>query len=396
MNTKIMDRLLNSYDSHKFFEEYWTEKALLISGNGRRNFSDLFSWSKLNYLLNFTDLDDSDIHLIVGGKLKPVKEFKTNEVLAQIRVMQLLQKGATLRLNSIHTRVPEIAEFVSELGYEIGYNRINVNMYCSWPNQVGSTSHYDPRDVFILQIEGSKKWNIFQPTIKYPIAQESALDTPPKDPYLTCTLEPGDVLYIPRGHWHYPIGTDRESVHLTIGIKVAAGIDLMEWLLNELRHKEEWRKSFPVKINTSSQDIEKSIQNLMGQLVDYISERDIPSDFIDYTMGLERSNRYSLPYQVGLNILPDGIDTVFRRDKWLRTRISVINENEFLIKVGAKDINLQGVPHSFVKNLFTEDSFTANDIWQWSLGLDWESDIIPIITHLVMEGIIFVEHSEDN
>ncbi|MGH0178666.1 UNVERIFIED_CONTAM: hypothetical protein FKN15_078286 [Acipenser sinensis] len=72
--------------------------------------------------------------------------------------------------------------------------------------------------VFILQLEGEKRWRLYKPTV--PLAREYSLE--PEDrignPTHEFTLKPGDLLYFPRGTIHQadtPSGV-QHSTHITI------------------------------------------------------------------------------------------------------------------------------------------------------------------------------------
>ena len=71
--------------------------------------------------------------------------------------------------------------------------------YCSQ----GFAPHWDDIDAFVLQIEGAKRWRLhphLDEGSKLP--RFSSADFAPKDlaePFLDTVLEPGDLLYMPRG-----------------------------------------------------------------------------------------------------------------------------------------------------------------------------------------------------
>ena len=60
--------LLKPYNLEDFLDNNWTNKAVVIPSEGKKDFAHLFSWEKLNYLLNFHELKYPDIRLAVAGK----------------------------------------------------------------------------------------------------------------------------------------------------------------------------------------------------------------------------------------------------------------------------------------------------------------------------------------
>ncbi|NET49454.1 MAG: cupin, partial [Merismopedia sp. SIO2A8] len=187
---KSLVEILKPYTLEEFLKHNWTSKAVHILSEETNKFADLFSWEQLNYLLNYHQFKYPDLRLALDGK---VLDESANENLTKF-----CQEGATLIINQVNKLVPEIAKFATELKYDLGYG-IQLNAYCSWPGKQGFSSHYDTHEVFVLQIDGSKKWYVFSDTFKYPLVEQKSksLQPPEGEPYLSCTLNPGDVLYIP-------------------------------------------------------------------------------------------------------------------------------------------------------------------------------------------------------
>lgn len=375
--------LLKPYNLEDFLNNNWTNKAVVIPREGKKDFAHLFSWEKLNYLLNFHELKYPDIRLAVAGKVLDASE--------NVNLIKQCQSGSTLIINQVHKLIPEIAEFAAEIKADLGYPN-QVNAYCSWPEKQGFSSHYDTHEVFILQTDGIKQWYVFADTIKYPLIDQksSAFSPPETPPYLTCTLHPGDVLYIPRGHWHYAVASDEPSLHLTLGIHGKTGIDILEWLVGELRQQEEWRQSLPLRIKSDS--IHVSVNNLIAELHRYANSKNLGEEYSSYLDSLAKPvAKYSLPYQAGFNIFPYGIQTKFRIPKFLRVRIIELPDGcGYKVVVGGKEVSLKGVTEKFMDNLFSTEFFTGEDVMDWLPDYDWEIDVVPLLSQLVVDGIIFV------
>jgi hypothetical protein len=101
------------------------------------------------------------------------------------------------------------------------------NAYWTPPHSQGFAPHYDDVDVFILQLSGSKRWIVHEPdgSELFPILPRvSSRDFHPDElNELTIihdvTLQPGDLLYLPRGYIHHAKSSVKEhSFHLTISM----------------------------------------------------------------------------------------------------------------------------------------------------------------------------------
>ncbi|KPC69204.1 hypothetical protein ADL27_54620, partial [Streptomyces sp. NRRL F-6602] len=70
--------------------------------------------------------------------------------------------GATLVLQALHRTWQPVAEFCAGLGTELGHP-VQANAYVTPPQNRGFDDHYDVHDVFVLQIEGTKRWLVHRP-----------------------------------------------------------------------------------------------------------------------------------------------------------------------------------------------------------------------------------------
>ena len=234
-----VDYLLAPYGVEDYLAKTWGQRAVHIRGEADK-FGELFGWQDINHLLSHGRLAYPAVSLVLE------KKTLASEALAQLD--HWLAQGATLVLNQIQELDPVVDRFASALANDLNTG-VGVNCYASWPSKQGFDNHYDLHDVFVVQIAGSKTWKVFEPTRRWPIEREKGLiklDPPDAEPYLECSLTEGDVLYIPRGHWHYALA-ETPSIHLTVGPKPRTGVDFLLWLADHvMRDDESFRKSFPL------------------------------------------------------------------------------------------------------------------------------------------------------
>jgi ribosomal protein L16 Arg81 hydroxylase len=370
--------LLAPFDAQEFLDQVWTQKSLLIPGD-RSKFEPLFSWQKLNELLNFHTFEFPAMRLALDEKVLDPTENQN--------FLKHCQAGATLIIDYVHKLIPEIAQFASALRYQIGHP-VQMNLYCSMPGRQGFKCHYDTHDVFILQIDGTKAWTVFSDTLKFPLKDQKSVDLPPPDsePALECILKPGDLLYIPRGHWHYAVATEQPSLHLTLGVLGKTGIDLLEWLVSELKQDEVWRRNLPLLTDS---DPAMAIHQLSETLVTYL-QHDISGAFLSMINATERSlPQYRFPEQLGFNIFPQGIHTTFQQPDYQAIEIQEPEEEVYIIRANRKEIRLKGIPRQVVDRLFNTSRFTGTEVASWLSEFDWE-EISPLLTRLVQEGVLIV------
>lgn len=161
-------------------------------------------------------------------------------------IIARISEGATLTLSSLELYDPQVQAFNAALTHDLG-ERTSVNLFVSQPAQAGFKRHYDSRDVLVLQLAGSKRWQVFEASLASPFeGMKRRASTMPDQPILDCALQPGGVLYIPRGFWHEGLAQREVSAHLTLGVFPRTGIDYLMWLIKELKEDNRWRKELPL------------------------------------------------------------------------------------------------------------------------------------------------------
>jgi ribosomal protein L16 Arg81 hydroxylase len=385
----VFAELLNPYPPDVFFRENWTQKSVVISGQNAQKFADLFSWKQLNELLNFHEFDYPILRLA-----KDEEVLHPNE---NANFLKHCQNGATLILDRVHKFVPAIADLTTKLRSEIGHP-VQTNMYCSSPATQGFRCHYDTHEVLILQIDGCKQWHVFDQTVQYPLVEQksAALVPPSEPPYLSCVLQPGDLLYIPRGHWHYAVAQDQPSLHLTLGVLCKTGIDFLAWLTEDLKQQALWRENLPLRSNFTTTALSDHVDTLLENLKHYLEQKCTEATYTRYFASLEPPiATYAFPHQLGFNIFEQGIYTRFRKPN--HQRMDVVTESSedhiYQLIAGSKEITLKGIPKTCLDNLCDRSQFSGVEVRDWLPDFDWEAEIAPMLTNLVKLGILLVDES---
>jgi ribosomal protein L16 Arg81 hydroxylase len=235
-----LSRLLGPIGLDSFLAEYFNKKGVHISGSMPD--PQLFGWGQLNNILNnYPGLPPNAKILIDGKEIVPI------DYLVALRD---IRRGSTLFFEDIDRFDPVLSSFLRKLSQELQCST-RFNMYLSSPGKQGRRLHFDTHDVFIIQVEGSKRWTIYDITSQSPIYFRKNHDSElPEDaePYLDCILKKGDVLYLPRGHWHNVVPCDEMSLHLTLGMFMPTGIDFLVWLADECTEIDVARENVPLRV----------------------------------------------------------------------------------------------------------------------------------------------------
>jgi ribosomal protein L16 Arg81 hydroxylase len=168
------------------------------------------------------------------------------------------------------------------------------NLYAGWRTQKGFNVHWDAHEVFVLQLSGRKRWQVFAPTRIDPLTDDIETASPPKAPPIwEGILGDGDVLYLPRGYWHVAYPLDEPSLHMTWSAHTFTGVEFLQWWIRTLRRHPEARRSL-----TGLKD-PKARKAYAAKLVDFLvaSTQDDPLEqFLRAQQGVRRPRpRIRLP-----------------------------------------------------------------------------------------------------
>ncbi|UYV79417.1 C14orf169 [Cordylochernes scorpioides] len=203
--------MIDPVDEKEFFSTIWEQQPLLISRNDPNYYKKLFSSPIFNNILQKNPIqftENLDITSYKDGK----RETHNPEGRAYPAVVWDYYKnqGCSVRMLNPQTYSTPIWRLCSAL-QDYFHSFTGCNMYLTPPDSQGFAPHFDDIEAFVLQIEGSKLWKCVCATGNF---NQNEIRGPPA---LTVALQPGDLLYFPRGWVHQAASCDgKHSLHLTI------------------------------------------------------------------------------------------------------------------------------------------------------------------------------------
>jgi bifunctional lysine-specific demethylase and histidyl-hydroxylase NO66 len=244
----VLDRLI-AVDRDQFASQYWGQQPLLspagqLSADG---FSELLDADAIDELVSTRGLRTPFLRVAKNGTTLADKAFTAPggvgagiaDQVSDDKLVRLFADGSTLVLQGLHRIWPPILEFCQRLAAELGHP-VQANAYVTPPQNQGFSAHYDVHDVFVLQIEGEKRWRISRPVLESPLRdqpwsdrQAQVEEAAQEPPLLEASLRPGDCLYLPRGYLHAATALGGVSIHLTLGVHVWTRYALAEQLMHQ-------------------------------------------------------------------------------------------------------------------------------------------------------------------
>ncbi len=297
-------------DVPTFRSQYYGKRPLHIRREGRAA-APLLPWARFNEVLALTPYwnEESlkiyfksraalrenycDVADLKPGALAPVNPAKAKA---------LIGLGASLVANHLHRVCPEVGAVARLLAEEFAA-RTFANVYCSFKGVQAFQTHYDLHDVFAVQAEGEKTWRVYESRADAPVTPVPPGDEGEK--WLTATrgallfeaaMQPGDVLYLPRGQYHDALTGSQASLHVTFGVAPATGLALFKLLEKAATPESAFRSYLPDARNAA--DLQASLANLGSRLRELMSSPAFAQDVLNAQRDLAGpAADYQLPAQ---------------------------------------------------------------------------------------------------
>ena len=244
----------------EFFADYFDKKPLHIRGTPGK-FADVMSWRHLNAMLNQTHIWSSKtLNLVLDcvplgpeAFCRQTQDRDGRQVLQPdpAKVLGQLRRGASLVLNDIDSLSPGLSSVSNALEETLGA-KAQANLYCSWRQHKAFPPHYDTHDVYAVHVEGTKTWNIYSGRADHPIPHPLFKGLPQAhheqakgDLLMEVALQPGDLLYLPRGQYHDAMASTDAVIHVAFGAHHPLGMDLMNLLFDRVAYEPLFRSPVP-------------------------------------------------------------------------------------------------------------------------------------------------------
>lgn len=220
-----------------FLDEIWATRHHHIQRCRPGYFDDLLPGpSAVDALLERVQPEPSAVRLVKGGQDKDRAGYLRDDgSLDAARARDGLADGYTIVLNGLERYLRTVATVSHSLEVELNFPT-RVNAYVTPPASTGFVPHYDPHDVLVLQIEGSKTWRLSTeaPVPPHEIQGRKGVGADGLTSAIEVSLHAGDVLYLPRGQVHSAETRADPSVHLTIGLHAPTVLTLITHALQAL------------------------------------------------------------------------------------------------------------------------------------------------------------------
>jgi len=250
---EVLKALLGADVLDEFLSDYWPGHLFVSHGDRER----------LPAALLDPELNQFDS---LSRRYKGVVSFFGDEKSGHMVPVEGIEAAAPYRcglsvyLTDVGPYFPDMDAMVRMLEFELGINEgcARAGVFAS-PTSGGISCHYDSVDVFSIQLRGTKKFDLAPVTemphpwgFQYVTGSRPIDDLYPqagegfpsweKAEFQTVVMQPGSVLYMPRGTWHRT-EAEGDSIAVSIGMEPPSAAEcVLEQLRLLLLQDPAWRQ----------------------------------------------------------------------------------------------------------------------------------------------------------
>jgi hypothetical protein len=255
---QTLEEILAPVSPATFRAEHLGREPLHVPAPAGSSKASLLTWAAFNSLLAQTNVWDSDRLQMMHREIDvPPEQYCRSRPSIQGPVWRpdpamvelMLGAGASILANDMLTLHAPITRAGVALGEAMGA-RVGASVFCSFKENKVLGTHYDVHDVFAVQTEGEKIWNLYEGRVDAPLDYPANLTRGDIERtrgrlVSTVTLKPGDVLYVPRGVYHDAIAVDAPSLHVSFTVMPLTGRALLGLLDSIARDHPAFRAWLP-------------------------------------------------------------------------------------------------------------------------------------------------------
>ena len=347
----------------------------------RQGFHDLLSVEAIDRLLE--SARRPGFRVVSEGRTLSASEYtKTvrmggtslDDAASPARIVDLFDAGATLVMQGLERTHEPLRVFTRQLATELSHT-VQANAYLSpGGGAKGLGRHADEHDVFVLQIEGVKQWDI--------------------DGLGAFTMAAGDVAYMPRGTQHAAHTDGAPSLHVTIGVATATYRDVLRRAVDRASIDAEQPvldRRLPLgyaRDERGAIDLSDGIAAAISELVDHFQHVK-PDEIVDLEQArvqrrLQPKRSLRPAFDAAALTLATPVRTVESRPMSLSTEL-----DELVIDLDDRRIRMPVSALAAVQHLVEGCVTTPGDL----PDLSNESRLV-VVRRLIREGAVVV-HRED-
>jgi hypothetical protein len=283
-----LEELVAPLNAVEFLSLLRERRLTLLRGSNADRYTNLLNWNLLAAMIargehpqTLVDLSLSRESVAVPADRWLMKSRTGSGNQIDIaKVEAYLAQGFSLCITRIDEHAPHLAALCDDIRAR-SFEQIKVGVIVTTGKDGAFKLHYDPEDLIILQVEGSKRWKIYGPAVSHPVIGMPPQAPPPEEaPVFDEVLQPGDFLFVPGGNWHHCENGPDRSLHLGFFFLPPTGWHFIKALTSELVTDEMFRT--PLTRLASPAELATMEADFKTRAIDKINRLNLHDYFADW------------------------------------------------------------------------------------------------------------------
>jgi 50S ribosomal protein L16 3-hydroxylase len=269
LSEKSLMSIFDQLSKEAFLQNVWQQQPYVF----RQVMNDIVDLVDGNELAGLACEDDIESRIISGREERGYWACEQGPF-SESHFTQLPEKDWTLLIQGVDQYIDEVRDILDQFNF-LPQWRLEDIMASYAPIGGGVGPHFDYYDVFLIQISGSRQWQLGQSCDESTPLQENTsvkllADFQTEETHL---LNPGDMLYIPAGKAHWGVAESEDCITFSIGFRAPSEKELisaiLETIVDDLSENNRYQDQIkaidqnPAKINNA---VQQQVLQLMQTL----------------------------------------------------------------------------------------------------------------------------------
>ncbi len=271
---QLPESLLGHISYEEFLRDYWQKKPLFI----KNAIPDFESPIDEHELAGLALEEQVESRLVMETGPNGEKWHLENGPFKEERFNELPESHWTLLVQAVDHYIPEVAALMEAFDFIPSW-RVDDIMISYAPKEGTVGPHLDYYDVFLLQAQGTRRWQIggfaddktpFIPDVQLRILQEF-------DATETFICEPGDLLYLPPQLAHYGVSQSDDCMTWSVGFRAPSADEIITSLadyIGESLCEDDRYKDPDIQLQTNTSEIgDDAIRRVQAIIQEKLSDK---------------------------------------------------------------------------------------------------------------------------
>src|SRR5579871_2637319 len=244
-----LDWLLATIPRDGFMQTYWDREPLHIARGDQSYYWPLATAEQVHEIAGLAAslsgaTKTRTLIELVGGERSAGSVRLRNAVSNSRSLWQAHARGSTILVQMAQRYWAPLARLCEAIEAQLRAP-LDATLICTPAGSQAFGRHFDRLDAIVIQLAGRKSWRLLgeaqpSPVQELPLLPFETIETgrdrlagwDVSDLSLSVVkrsviLEPGDLLYVPRGMYHEVWTEDEDSAHITLAVRPVTYVDLM-------------------------------------------------------------------------------------------------------------------------------------------------------------------------